>query len=753
MRGMFFLFVMGLFGAILWACAEGGNESESSGPSQCVNYYKDFDGDGFGVSGDYKCLDSPQSPYLATKDGDCDDTRAQVFPGATEVCENGLDDNCDGKTDEPECLRCTTYFKDEDNDGYGAPGQFKCIGNPVPPYTATMAGDCNDNDATVYPNAQEKCNLKDDNCDGRTDETGCESCSTHYYRDEDGDGYGLTQDSKCLDEPSGVYVATKGGDCDDKDPNRNPGAEEVCNKKDDDCDGQTDEEGAQGCVVYYKDVDNDGFGVSQDSKCLCAKSAPYTATEGGDCDDNDAGTNPKATEICDSHKDENCNGQTDEQTCEACTVFYKDEDKDGYGVTYDSRCLLAPSAPFTATKTGDCDDSDPSVNPGAVEKCNSKDDNCNGQTDEQVCTIYYYDADGDGYGVSSDSKVLCAPSGNYRAVNPGDCNDQNPSVHPGATEVGNGIDDDCDGITDAKCGADGDSDGSLLDPGEECDDGNTDTADGCLNCKFVDFQVNTWTTDDQRWPSIASLSNGGFVVVWESYGQDGSDLGVYAQRFDPNGNKVGSEFRVNTWTTYQQEYPSVASLFDRGFAVVWQSLRQDGSGYSVYGQRFDSSASKVGSEFQVNTWTTDDQWSPSITSLPNGGFVVVWQSAGQDGSWSGVYGQRFDSNGNKVGSEFQVNTWTTNDQGNPSITSLHNGGFVVVWTSYGQDASSDGVYGQRFDSNGNRVGSEFRVNTWTTYGQGTPSVTSLLSGGFVVVWESQGHDGDGYGVFGRIFSQ
>jgi hypothetical protein len=268
-----------------------------------------------------------------------------------------------------------------------------------------------------------------------------------------------------------------------------------------------------------------------------------------------------------------------------------------------------------------------------------------------------------------------------------------------------------------------------------------------------EFQVNTWTTDYQAEPSITSLSNGGFVVVWESNRQDGSSWGVYGQRFDSNGNKVGSEFQVNTWTTYDQWGPSITSLPNGGFVVVWHSGGQDGDAYGIYGQRFDSNGSRVGSEFQVNTWTTYDQWGPSITSLSNGGFVVVWQSAWQDGSSYGVYGQRFDANGNKVGSEFQVNTWTTRDQLNPSITSLSNGGFVVVWESDRQDGSSWGVYGQRFDSNGNKVGSEFQVNTWTTDAQGLPSITSLSNGGFVVVWQSNGQDGSDYGVFGRIFSQ
>jgi hypothetical protein len=268
-----------------------------------------------------------------------------------------------------------------------------------------------------------------------------------------------------------------------------------------------------------------------------------------------------------------------------------------------------------------------------------------------------------------------------------------------------------------------------------------------------EFQVNTWTTGYQGQPSITSLPNGGFVVVWQSYGQDGSDWGVYGQRFDPNGNKVGSEFQVNTSKAFDQGHPSITSLSNGGFVVVSRSYGQDGSDFGVYGQRFDSNGNKVGSEFRVNTWTTNEQSNPSITSLSNGGFVVVWTSDGQDGSDYGVYGQRFDSNGNKVGYEFRVNTWTTDFQGVPSITSLSNGGFVVVWTSDGQDGSGDGVYGQRFDSNGNKVGSEFQVNTWTTDSQEYPSITSLSNGGFVVVWQSDGQDGSSWGVYGRIFSQ
>jgi hypothetical protein len=370
--------------------------------------------------------------------------------------------------------------------------------------------------------------------------------------------------------------------------------------------------------------------------------------------------------------------------------------------------------------------------------------------------LYYYDGDGDTYGVTADTKCLCSPSGKYTATREGDCNDTDARIHPGGSV----------------CGLDGDCDGSLLDPGEVCDDGNSVRWDGCTDCRYLEFQVNTWTTGYQAIPSITSLPNGGFVVVWESgctttgcTWQEGSSYGVYGQRFDSNANKVGSEFQANTWTTDHQYDASITSLSNGGFVVVWQSMEQDGSDWGVYGQRFDSNGNKAGSEFRANTWTTDDQLHPSITSLSNGGFAVVWESYGQDGSDRGIYGQRFDSNGNKVGSEFRVNTWTTDEQTDPSITSLSNGGFVVVWQSWcestgctAQDGSGYGIYGQRFDSNGNKVGSEFRVNTWTTDDQDSPSITSLSNGGFVVVWTSgcdwQGctpQDGSDYGVYGQRF--
>ena len=105
---------------------------------------------------------------------------------------------------------------------------------------------------------------------------------------------------------------------------------------------------------------------------------------------------------------------------------------------------------------------------------------------------------------------------------------------------------------------------------------------------------------------------------------------------------------------------------------------------------------KAGPEFQINTETTDDQGYPAVTALSDGGFVVTWHSENQDGSKWGVYGQRYDKNGEKAGGEFQINTEATDEQSRPAVTALSDGGFVVTWQSKNQDGNSWGVYGKRY---------------------------------------------------------
>jgi len=265
-----------------------------------------------------------------------------------------------------------------------------------------------------------------------------------------------------------------------------------------------------------------------------------------------------------------------------------------------------------------------------------------------------------------------------------------------------------------------------------------------------EFQVNSTTTNDQDGSSTAALSDGGFVVTWNSWDQDGSGDGLYGQRYDSAGGAVGGEFQVNSTTDNHQFNSSTTALSGGGFVVTWSSSL-DGSGYGIYGQRFDSGGIAVGSEFQVNTHINGNQLWSSTAALDDGGFVVTWSSFDQDGSGYGVYGQRFDSGGIAVGSEFQVNSTTTNDQDVSSTTALNDGGFVVTWSSEGQDGSGNGLYGQRYDSAGGAVGGEFQVNSTTDNHQTYSSTAALNDGGFVVTWSSGGQDGSSYGIYGQRY--
>ena len=267
-----------------------------------------------------------------------------------------------------------------------------------------------------------------------------------------------------------------------------------------------------------------------------------------------------------------------------------------------------------------------------------------------------------------------------------------------------------------------------------------------------EFPVNTFPTGDQRDPSVAALTGGGFVVVWASANEDTSGFGVYGQRFTASGARSGCEFRVNTFNPGDQRDPSVAGLSGGGFVVAWASANEDTSGFGVYGQEFTAAGAHVGSQFPVNTFKTGDQREPSVAGLTGGGFVVTWASANQDTSGFGVYGQRFDAAAARVASEFRVNTFKTGDQREPSVAGLTVGGFVVTWASANQDTSGFGVYGQRYGVSGARSGTEFRVNTFKLHDQRQPSVAALIGGGFVTVWSSAGEDGSGTGIYGQRFT-
>lgn len=267
-----------------------------------------------------------------------------------------------------------------------------------------------------------------------------------------------------------------------------------------------------------------------------------------------------------------------------------------------------------------------------------------------------------------------------------------------------------------------------------------------------EFQVNTFTPDFQLYPSVAGAADGDFVIVWASYDQDGSYGGIFGQRYDREGARLGSEFRVNTTVEDDQYFPSVASDAEGNFVVVWTSYYQDGDYLGVFGQRFSSEGVRIGGEFQVNSFTIGYQGLPEVASAPDGRFIVVWASQDQDGSDFGVFGQLYDAAGAPVSGEFQVNSETAEYQGGPAVAMDGGGDFVVVWTSYGQDGDGYGIFGQRYDSSGAPLGGEFQANTYTLDDQIDPDVATDEAGNFIVVWQSDFQDGSGNGIFGQRFA-
>lgn len=210
-----------------------------------------------------------------------------------------------------------------------------------------------------------------------------------------------------------------------------------------------------------------------------------------------------------------------------------------------------------------------------------------------------------------------------------------------------------------------------------------------------DFQVNTFGTRFNYHPKVTALATGGFVVVWDGEGQlDYAD--IFARRYDAVGSPIGAQFRVNFNFVPWDAYPSIASAASGAFVVSWQAADNATSDYDIFARRFDPAGNAIGPEFRVNTYTTEQQYYPAVGSDHLGNFVVAWQQYGVDGSGYAVQGRRYDSNGNARGTDFRVSTYTLLHQHHPSVAVDPRENFFVVWTSNGQDGSGTGVFGQRF---------------------------------------------------------
>ena len=248
--------------------------------------------------------------------------------------------------------------------------------------------------------------------------------------------------------------------------------------------------------------------------------------------------------------------------------------------------------------------------------------------------------------------------------------------------------------------------------------------------------LNSYSAGSQRLydsgDAVAAMPDGGYVTTWTSENQDGDGKGVYAQRFDVAGTAIGSEFLVNTTTDRSQQRSSVAVSDDGGFVVVWDSYGQDGILAGVFGQRYNAEGQAVGSEFQVNETSFGHQSSPAVAYLDDGGFVVVWSGPGNGDLW-GVFGRRYDADGVAVDGEFLINSEIGNLQRLPTVAALPDGGFLAAWQSHGgQDGEGTGIFAQRFDADGDPVGDEFLANTTTGGHQKYAAVGAAADGQFTI---------------------
>ncbi|MCP3960681.1 MAG: hypothetical protein GY719_22790 [bacterium] len=237
-----------------------------------------------------------------------------------------------------------------------------------------------------------------------------------------------------------------------------------------------------------------------------------------------------------------------------------------------------------------------------------------------------------------------------------------------------------------------------------------------------DVQVNTYTTSRQARPAVATSPTGEFVVVWTSLGSSGTDSSLYSiqgQRYSAQGKKVGGQFQVNTYTTNHQTTPSVAQAGSGAFVVAWDGYGALSTDFDIHARRYAADGSPLGEEFPVNAYTTELQLSPVVAAGTDGDFIVVWESNGSAGTDSlglSVQGRRFASDGSPVGDGFQINTYTTSTQHLPSVAMDAGGNFIAVWDSFGSsgtDADLSSVQGQRFASGGSPMGEEFQVNSYT----------------------------------------
>ncbi|MCB9683191.1 MAG: VCBS repeat-containing protein [Alphaproteobacteria bacterium] len=484
-------------------------------PVDGTTFYADLDGDGFGNAyGGFGVRDACEAPAQYVTDvTDCDDGRDWVHPGGTEVCDDlDLDEDCSGQSDDadPAVTALLTWYADADGDGSGDPAGATTQACEAPVGYGPPE-DCDDTNAAIHPDADEVCDdgAVDENCDGVINDGDASDGLVGWGIDNDGDGYGASAGAVISCSPPGDGYAPA-GDCDDTTRLYHPGQPDLCNGIDEDCDGTVDED--CGCT-WFERLFGTGYWICDqplawaDAVTACEDLGGYLSHPAGDqegflvsraagFDVGDTwwlGVTDSATEGTWLHEDgttpsslllrwapgepsggdaQDCmylltdDGKHYDDDCavargficetQDCDVlWYLDEDGDGHaGTTTYFGCGDRPANAY-ATST-DCDDTDPGVNPDAVEICDGLgvDEDCSGSADaadaDAVWTTAYADVDGDGYGDPDTEVVQCAPAGVDQVTVGGDCDDTRDGVHPGAVEVCDDLDldEDCSGTAD-----------------------------------------------------------------------------------------------------------------------------------------------------------------------------------------------------------------------------------------------------------------------------------------------------------------
>ncbi len=358
-----------------------------------VAFFTDADADGYGDGGTEQSACAV--PAGAVTDAtDCDDTRAAVFPGASETC-NELDDDCDGTVDDDPVDGQPVYV-DADGDGYGVPGATIGACTVLPGYSLDAA-DCDDGDAAVNPGATEVdcADPIDYNCDGSA-----------ASEDLDGDGWAACEecdDTRATSNPAGVEVCDGSGDGERLD--------EDCDSLVDDADPDT-----TGGTLWYRDADGDGAGTFALVTTACFEPSGFSAI-GGDCDDLDAWRCPTLPEVCDGENlDEDCSSLADDADvgtlASTFSTFARDADGDGYGNAARSVTRCDPPAGYVSDAS-DCDDADAAISPAEPEACDEVDNDCDALVDDADSVVdggivYYADADADGAGDPEVSMQACS---------------------------------------------------------------------------------------------------------------------------------------------------------------------------------------------------------------------------------------------------------------------------------------------------------------------------------------------------------